>query len=126
MPSQFLREGFGAALRRVLSIGESARSIPRPPERRWNELQIQQVLQNLEKGQGGIHKRIAEIREIAECIRVRHPKLLEDELGLRHWLSASDDFLCSLRDVAWPEGSSEFHDELRRRFEMHMPRPDYN
>lgn len=83
------------------------------------------LLQLLERSQGGVHKRISEVREITEAIRLRHPELFKDEFGLTYWLSATDDFLCELRDAAWPEGTSPSHDELRRRFERHQPRPDY-
>ncbi|MFZ5525929.1 MAG: hypothetical protein ACOZE7_04670 [Pseudomonadota bacterium] len=83
------------------------------------------LLQLLERSQGGVHKRISEVREVAEAIRLRHPELFKDEFGLTYWLSATDDFLCGLRDAAWPEGTSPSHDELRRRFERHQPRPDY-
>lgn len=84
------------------------------------------LLQLLERSQGGVHKRISEVREVTEVIRLRHPELFNDEFGLTHWLSATDDFLCELRDAAWPEGTSPSHDELRRRFERHQPRPDYD
>lgn len=79
----------------------------------------------LERSQGGVHKRISEIREITEIIRLRRPELFEEEFGLVHWLRSTDAFLCELRDAAWPEGTSPSHDELRRRFERHQPRPDY-
>jgi hypothetical protein len=79
----------------------------------------------LQFSHGGVHKRISEIREITQSIRMRHPDLFKHEAGLASWLSASDAFLCQLRDVTWPEGSSPEHDELRRRFDSYQARPDY-
>lgn len=65
---------------------------------------------------GGVHKRIDEIREVAEAIQRRRPELYAEEYGLVHWLRASDQFLCHLRDVAMPEGCDAMHDEMRVLF----------
>jgi len=64
-------------------------------------------------GFGGVHKRIDEIREITEAVRDHRPELFQQVSGLIHWLDASDQFLCRLRDTAMPEGSSPQHDEQR-------------
>lgn len=61
---------------------------------------------------GGVYKRIDEIRETTEAIRDHRPELFQQVFGLLHWLEASDEFLCRLRDAAMPEGSP-LHDETR-------------
>ncbi len=80
----------------------------------------------LELSQGGVHQRISEIRLITQSIRMRHPDLFKHEAELPGWLSATDNFLCQLRDAAWPEGSSASQDDLRRCVETHQARPDYD
>ncbi len=123
MWGQLLFEVAGAALRQVLfrsepkraDCGGGAKATPDP----------KLVLQALESGHGGIHKRIAEVREITEAIRRRNPELFRQEYGLSRWLAYTDEYLCGLRDAAWPEGRSSHHDELRRRFDRHQPKPDY-
>lgn len=84
------------------------------------------VLSTLDAFRDGVHKRIFEVREITECIQLRHPEMFREHLSLSAWLSDTDAFLCALRDVAWPEGSSAKHDERRAWFERRMPRPDYD
>lgn len=64
-------------------------------------------------GFGGVYKRIDEIREITEAVRDHRTELFQQVFGLVHWLDASDEFLCRLRDTAMPEGSSPQHDEQR-------------
>lgn len=83
-----------------------------------NELQdtlfgITTVLQDTS---GGIHKRIDEIREVAEAIAKHQPDLFERVPGLLIWLRAEDEFLCTVRDQAFPAGYDSIHDELRELF----------
>jgi hypothetical protein len=67
--------------------------------------------------EGGVLKRISEMREITEAIRKHQPELFQQEPGLIHWLSASDQFLCRLCDAAMPKGSNEWCDGERERWE---------
>jgi hypothetical protein len=80
------------------------------------KLKNREVYEVLDHYVGGVYKRIDEIREITESIQRHQPDLFLKELGLIHWLSASDQFLCQIRDVAMPEGQNSWQDEQRQRF----------
>jgi hypothetical protein len=79
----------------------------------------------IENRLGGIHKRIDEIREITEVVKTHSPELFKDVPGLGHWLEASDEFLCALRDTAVPPESDRAWDEERNRFERHRTNAIY-
>lgn len=70
----------------------------------------------LQDTSGGIHKRIDEIREVAEAIAKHQPDLFERVPGLLIWLRAEDEYLCTVRDQAFPAGYDSIHDELRELF----------
>lgn len=62
---------------------------------------------------GGIFKRIDEIREITLAIERHNPTLFDRVPGLLHWLRASDAYLSGLRDTAMPAGASPSDDAQR-------------
>lgn len=80
------------------------------------EAAIREVYNVLDSFTGGIHKRIDEIREITEAIQGHRPELFQEVYGTLHWLEASDQFLCRLRDAVMPAGLDPRQDELRARF----------
>lgn len=71
---------------------------------------IQSALQDTS---GGVHKRIDEIREVAEAILKHQPDLYQRVPGLLFWLRAEDEFLCAVRDQAFPAGCDSYHGEIR-------------
>lgn len=52
---------------------------------------------------GGVDKRIREHQEIVTAITIRQPALFEDEPGLKHWLSANDEFFKALKSAGYVE-----------------------
>lgn len=74
------------------------------------------VMKALERSSGGIHKRIAETQEVATAIRQHQPDLFTRVPSLIYWLTAEYEFLCNVRDQAFPEGKDSLHDESRRHF----------
>lgn len=76
----------------------------------------QRVMKALERSTGGIHKRIAETQEVATAIRQHQPDLFTRVPSLIHWLTAEYEYLCNVRDQAFPEGQDRLHDERRHHF----------
>lgn len=74
------------------------------------------VMKALERSSGGIHKRIVETQEVATAIRQHQPDLFTRVPSLIYWLSAEYEYLCNVRDQAFPEGQDPLHDERRRHF----------
>ncbi len=62
---------------------------------------------------GGVHKRIAEIREVTHAVA---PRAHELDAVLLSWLSANEQFLCNLRDIMRPPGVDKRWDEVRELF----------
>jgi len=52
------------------------------------------------KTTGGIGKRIAECREIAETLQLHAPAVFKKEPGLIYWIEATDQFLVDLHAAA--------------------------
>lgn len=60
------------------------------------------VQEVVEKCAGGVVKRINEQSEIVDAIKSKAPDLFDAEPGLKHWLSANDQFYKALRDASTP------------------------
>lgn len=60
---------------------------------------------------GGIGKRIAECREIAETLQLHAPAVFNKEPGLIYWIEATDQFLVELHAAA---GSDQNHERVAK------------
>lgn len=60
---------------------------------------------------GGIGKRIAECREIAETLQQHAPAVFKKEPGLIYWIEATDQFLVELHAAA---GSDPEHERVAK------------
>lgn len=90
------------AFKRAHSSYESAYafSLDRAHEAQFNRKRLEAVLAVVGECAGGVEKRINEHAEIVGAIKSASPHLLETEPGLKHWLSANDQFYKALREAS--------------------------
>ncbi len=77
------------------------------------------IYDTLETSNGGVGKRIAECREIAEAIFTQAPATFEQETGLIHWIQATDRFLVELDQLA-PQNPIRAHVANSRSAEIYQ------
>jgi hypothetical protein len=90
------------ALKRARSSHKSAYaySLDRAQEAQFYRERLKAVLAVVGECAGGVEKRISEHAEIVGAIKSSSPHLLEEVPGLKHWLSANDQFYKALRDAS--------------------------